>query len=100
MRDAPRDIKLRRSQGILEVTWHDALIHRYPIRDLRCACACAACVDEHTGVRILDVDSVPTDVGIAGMELVGNYALKFEFSDGHDTGIFSWDRLHNIGTDG
>jgi DUF971 family protein len=41
---------------------------------------------------------VPDNIGITNMELVGNYALKFVFSDGHDTGIYSWDRLHRIQT--
>ena len=96
MREAPTDIKLKRSEGILEVSWRNETPSHYPVRQLRCKCACAGCVDERTGVRTLDVQSVPDDIGISHMELVGNYALKFTFSDGHDTGIYSWDRLYEI----
>jgi DUF971 family protein len=98
MRDAPTDIKLKRAEGVLEIAWGDAAPRRYDVRRLRCECGCAGCVDERTGVRTLDVETVPGNIGITNMELVGNYALKFVFSDGHDTGIYSWDRLHRIQT--
>ncbi len=96
MRDAPRDIKLKKAQGLLEVTWRDEESRRFRVRQLRCACACAGCVDEMTGVRTLDVNTVPEVIAITDMQLVGNYALKFVFSDGHDTGIYSWDRLYEM----
>ncbi len=94
MRDAPTDIKLKRAKGVLEITWGDASPRCYDLKWLRCECGCAGCVDERTGVRTLDVNSVPDDIGITHIELVGNYALKLSFSDGHETGIYSWDRLH------
>ena len=94
MRDAPTDIKLKRAEGKLEIAWRDESTRRYDVRQLRCECRCAGCVDERTGVRTLDVDAVPREIFINNMELVGNYALKFSFSDGHDTGIYSWDRLY------
>lgn len=96
MRSAPTDIKLKRSEGILEITWSEATPRRYGLKQLRCECGCAGCVDETTGVRTLDVHSVPDDIGITHMELIGNYAVKFTFSDSHDTGIYSWDRLYKI----
>ncbi len=96
MRDAPTDIKLKRAEGVLEISWGDAAPRRYDAKRLRCECGCAGCVDERTGVRTLDVNSVPDDIGISHIGLVGNYALKLSFSDGHDTGIYSWDRLYGI----
>ena len=96
MRDAPADIKLKRTEGILEISWRDEPAVRYNARQLRCECACAGCVDERTGVRTLDSDSVPDNVGITHIELVGNYAIQLSFSDGHNTGIYSWDRLHRM----
>ena len=96
MREAPRDIKLKRAEGILEISWSEETPRRYGVRQLRCECACAHCVDERTGVRTLAVDAVPDNIDIEQMELVGNYALKFSFSDGHNTGIYTWDRLYGI----
>ena len=96
MRDSPTDIKLNRAERVLEISWRDETPRRHDVKQLRCACACAGCVDERTGVRTLDVGAVPGDIGITHMQLVGNYAIKFSFSDGHDTGIYSWDRLYDI----
>ena len=96
MRDAPTNIWLRKADGILEVTWRDEEPHRFRIKQIRCACGCAGCVNEMTGVRTLDVSAVPEDSSITDMQLVGNYAVKFDFSDGHNTGIYSWDRLHEM----
>ena len=96
MRDAPTNIRLKRAEGILEITWGDEAPRRHDVRQLRCECACAGCVDEMTGVRTLDVAAVPQTVGITNMALVGKYALKLVFSDGHDTGIYSWDRLYRM----
>ena len=96
MREAPTDIKLKRAEGILEISWSDETPRRYDAKRLRCECRCAGCVDERTGVRTLDVNSVPDDIGMTDIELVGNYALKLSFSDGHDTGIYTWDRLDQM----
>jgi len=96
MRDAPTDITLKQAEGILEITWGDEALHRHSVRELRCECPCAGCVDERTGVRTLDVEAVPDNIGITNMQLVGRYAVKLAFSDGHDTGIYSWDRLYRM----
>ena len=96
MRDAPTAIKVRKTEGMLEVTWGDATPARIPLHALRCACRCAVCVDEHTGVKTLDDATVPADVGVIDMQLVGNYAVRFTFTDGHDTGIYSWDHLYGM----
>ena len=96
MRVAPTDIRLKRAEGILEITWGDEAPRRYDVRQLRCECACAGCVDEMTGERTLDVAAVPENIGITNMALVGNYAVKLVFPDAHDTGIYSWDRLYRM----
>ena len=57
---------------------------------------CARCVDEITGERIVDVEGIDQEIGIDGMELVGNYALKIRWSDGHDTGLYTWEHLRRL----
>lgn len=96
MRPAPKGIKYNRAKRELEITWSAEDVVVFGAYDLRCECACAVCVDERTGMRILDLATVPRDIGIGSMELVGNYAIQFRFSDGHDTGIYSWDRLDTL----
>ena len=93
MQSAPLELKLIRSERTVRIVWGESDVRTYPIRDLRCACSCAACVDEFTGKRILDPSSIGNDILIDKMELVGNYAIRFEFSDGHETGIYTWTKL-------
>jgi DUF971 family protein len=75
------------------IVWGDGREDVLPIRLLRQRCPCAGCVDEMTGKRTLDVDRVPGSIGIESWEPVGNYAFKIRFTDGHDTGIYSFSYL-------
>lgn len=65
-------------------------------RLLRQNCPCAACVDEWTRERTLDQDKVPADTKVQRVQPIGNYALQFEFSDQHSTGIYNWVTLRGI----
>jgi len=62
-------------------------------RELRIRCTCANCQSEATGERLLDPATVPQDLTIADMHLVGNYGVGIHFSDGHTTGIFRFATL-------
>jgi DUF971 family protein len=65
----------------------------FPARALRLACPCAACVEEMTGRPVLDPATVPEDVRPLRLALVGAYGIRVEWSDGHGTGIFTFERL-------
>jgi ATP-binding protein involved in chromosome partitioning len=65
----------------------------YPARALRLACPCAACVEEMSGRALLDPVAVPSDVRPISISLVGAYGLKVLWSDGHGTGIYTFERL-------
>jgi DUF971 family protein len=80
----------------IRVEWQDGHRSVYPNHSLRCACNCAACVDERTGERTLEPGKVPADVKALGIRVVGNYALEFDWSDGHRTGIYSFDLLRRL----
>jgi ATP-binding protein involved in chromosome partitioning len=62
-------------------------------RELRIKCTCANCQSEATGERILDPNSVPADITVTDMHLVGNYGVGIHFSDGHTTGIYRFKAL-------
>ena len=88
----PTDIRQTGPTTLL-IEWSDGASTEYAVRDLRIACPCAACKDELTGERLLDPATVPNDVKPLNLVSVGNYAIKITWSDGHDTGIYSFDRL-------
>jgi DUF971 family protein len=92
----PQAIERLPSERSLLVKWHDGHERRLPYLRLRAQCMCACCVDEITGERILDVEGIDPDIAIDGMELVGNYALKIRWSDGHDTGLYTWEHLQRL----
>lgn len=83
----------RQDEGLL-IEW-DAAGHRafYPARPLRLACGCAACVEEMSGRPLLDPASVPPDIRPVAVALVGAYGLGIQWSDGHGTGIYTFERL-------
>jgi DUF971 family protein len=92
----PQNIRVHKEAGVLELVWTDDDVSRIPFRAIRQDCRCAACVDEFTGRQILDQDGVPESVAPHDVSLTGNYALKFLWSDSHDSGLFTWDHLRSI----
>jgi len=95
----PTDIR-QAGPDTLAITWNDGLETTYRVFDLRAACPCANCVDELTGERILDPKAVDPNVKPRNLESVGNYAIKIAWSDGHDTGIYTFERLRKLGVEG
>ncbi len=73
--------------------WDDDTEDVYGARELRIRCTCALCQSEATGERLLDPKTVPEDLTITDMHLVGNYGVGVHFSDGHTTGIFRFREL-------
>ncbi len=65
----------------------------WPTRALRIKCTCANCQSEATGERILDPATVPEDLTVTDMHVVGNYGVGIHFSDGHTTGIYRFKEL-------
>ena len=81
--------------GKINILWADGLHSRYDYHLLRCLCVCASCVDEITGVKILDDERVAQDIHPVSSEYVGNYALGITWSDGHSTGLYTFQRLRH-----
>lgn len=83
----------RRDDGLL-IEWDRSGHHAfYPARELRLACGCALCADEMTGRPVLDAARIPADIRPLSVALVGTYGLRVQWSDGHGTGIYTFERL-------
>lgn len=80
----------------LRIVWNDGHESVYPVRSLRLACRCAHCVEEFTGRPLLKTEGVPADVKPIRIQPVGRYALSFQWSDGHDSGIYTYETLRQL----
>lgn len=84
------------SNSELRITWADGRVCNYQAAVLRRACPCAQCVDEWTGERTLRPQAISDNIEIGDLDLVGRYALNFRWSDGHETGIYSFQYLRDL----
>jgi ATP-binding protein involved in chromosome partitioning len=80
----------------LEIAWADGRVGALEVRALRLACACAVCVDEWSGRGRLDPTGVPEDVHPVRIHPVGRYAIQIDWSDGHQSGIYPFERLREL----
>lgn len=91
----PRQI-IEDSDSEISIVWSDDAETKYNAAGLRRNCPCASCVNEWTGEKILRDESVSDDLAFSYISIVGRYALNFHFSDGHDTGIFTFKYLREM----
>lgn len=93
----PVEIRLRKAEKALEIDFDDGSRFRYPAELLRVESPSAEVMGHGPGQKTI----VPgrRHVGILEIEPVGNYAIRIKFDDLHDTGIYSWRYLYELGRD-
>lgn len=91
----PREIS-QESETQVRITWADGRVCDYDAAWLRRSCPCAQCVNEWTGERTLTPEMISEDLEIGDISVVGRYALNFRWSDGHETGIYSFKYLREL----
>jgi DUF971 family protein len=91
----PTEIKLHQQSHRLEIAFSDGKRFELPFELLRVYSPSAEVRGHGPGQETLQVGK--RNVDISAIEPVGNYALQPRFSDGHDTGIYSWDYLYELG---
>jgi DUF971 family protein len=96
MIDPPTNIRAHQADQALELVWPDGTSCRLRYLFLRSQCPCASCRDEWSGERILDPATIPADLKLEGLHQVGNYAIQLSWSDGHGSGIFTWELLRDL----
>ncbi len=92
---APTDVR-QVDSDYLGIQWKDGHESEYHVFYLRFHCPCAHCVDEVTGERRIEAEEISEDVRPVRLESVGNYAIRIEWDDGHDTGIYSFELLRDL----
>ena len=91
-------VVLSKDQRELTLTWTDGTSTSVSTRRLRQYCPCAGCVEEWSGKRTFEVESIPAEMKVIEVQSVGNYALSFTFGDLHNTGIYQWEFLKDLST--
>lgn len=94
-RHHPIEIRLKREERVLEVDYDDGARFRLPAEYLRVESPSAE-VQGH-GPSQKTIVAGRRHVGIVGVEPVGTYAVRLRFDDGHDTGLYTWDYLYELG---
>lgn len=93
----PLEIKLRRSARLLAVTFDDGSRFELPFEYLRVHSPSAEVKGHGPGQEVLVLGKEA--VGVQAIEPVGQYAVKLVFDDGHDTGLYTWKYLYELGRD-
>ena len=91
----PTGITLHQKSRVLEIAFSDGRSYRLPYEFLRVYSPSAEVRGHGPGQEVLQVGK--RNVEIRGLEPVGSYAVQPQFSDGHSTGIFTWDYLYELG---
>ena len=92
----PTSITVHQQSRVLEVGFADGREFRIPFELMRVYSPSAEVQGHGPGQEVLQTGK--REVGLTALEPVGNYAVQPRFSDGHDTGIFSWDYLYFLGS--
>jgi DUF971 family protein len=92
---APTEIKLHQKSQVLEIAFADGKTFQLPSEFLRVHSPSAEVRGHGPGQEVLQVGK--KNVQITAVEPVGHYAIQLRFSDGHDTGIYSWTLLYDYG---
>lgn len=93
----PTNIKSRTKSRVLEVSFDDGSVFELPYEYLRVYSPSAEVRGHGPGQEQLQLGK--HEVGISSVEPVGNYAVKLVFDDGHDTGLYTWAYLYELGRD-
>jgi len=93
----PAEIKLRKASRVLEVSFDDGHLFQLPFEYLRVHSPSAEVKGHGPGQEVLVLGK--EGVGIRAVEPVGQYAVKLVFDDGHDTGLYTWKYLYELGRD-
>lgn len=91
--EAPSQIRLRRKQKVVEITWPDGLQSRLSCLALRKSCACSGCSASRQKGAITLIDA---DIGIDNLNVHGVSAMQFHFTDGHNRGLYPWAYLREL----
>lgn len=95
----PVNVTADREKRMLTINWNDGRESRYSFAGLRAVCPCVQCQGGHSNMgrpadKLLLQKTINDDLNLVNVSAVGSYAVQFVWSDGHDSGIYTWDYLY------
>ena len=94
--EKPARPEVTHTDKTISLTWEDGTVATVSNVALRRACNCALCVDEMTRKPLLDPTTIPLDIKAEKIEMIGNYAILVDWSDGHNTGFFPFTQIREL----
>ncbi len=98
--DIPKDLKVQLKEQKLTILWADGRTSEYALGKLRALCPCATCRgqrDEASANPLAILKADPSNLRVTTARLIGNYAIQFDWSDGHNAGMFDFRFLRTLG---
>ena len=92
----PEELTVHAKSKVLEIRFSDGATFQIPFELMRISSPSAEVQGHGPGQEVLQTGK--RDVGLLGLEPIGNYAIQPSFTDGHDTGLFTWDYLYFLGS--
>tara|TARA_B100000686_G_C15871420_1_gene516606 strand:+ start:207 stop:524 length:318 start_codon:yes stop_codon:yes gene_type:complete len=92
---APKSIR-QLDETTLGISWSDGHESNYSVKNLRESCPCAHCIDEWSGKKLIAPGTITEAIRPRNLKAVGLYAIQFDWSDGHDTGLYTHELLRQL----
>ena len=95
----PQPTQIKRLPDAIHVRWNDGHQSEYSYQLLRQKCPCARCQSDKNPLRLLPTDPLSKNLTLVDIQLVGRYAIRLIWADGHKTGIYTFDFLRSLQPD-
>lgn len=95
------NVEVSNEEQVLEITWEDGVVSSFPLFGLRKNCPCVACRGGHASMNIFEPEAFhienPPRMNITNIKPIGNHAIQIFWIDGHNSGMYRWETLRELG---
>ncbi|MEQ9310592.1 MAG: DUF971 domain-containing protein [Balneolaceae bacterium] len=96
----PISIEVSNDEQVLEISWEDGYVSKFPLFGLRKNCPCVSCRGGHASMNIFEPEAFhiknPPLMNITDIKAVGNHAIQITWIDGHNSGMYRWETLREL----
>tara|TARA_R110000868_G_scaffold304437_21_gene565414 strand:+ start:46071 stop:46397 length:327 start_codon:yes stop_codon:yes gene_type:complete len=96
----PTGIEVSNEEQVLEISWEDGRVSKYPLFGLRKNCPCVSCRGGHDKMNTFEPEAFfienPPLMNISDIKTIGNHAIQITWIDGHNSGMYRWETLREL----